>query len=315
MEIANKTIQYFRKGLNKKTAQKIANIVLDYTDLDAVAFTDDKILLTHVERNSKQRVDVGIPVSDKCAKVIEQNKIFIAKKKEEIGNNYESNKLNSAVFAPVTIEDKVVGVLKLYREERNKINQIDIKLAKGLSSLFSTQIELSMIDEQRKLINQAELKALQAQINPHFLFNAINTIVSLVRTDPEKARSLLQTLSLFFRNSFQINKEEVSIQREIEHIRAYLEIEKARFGNRLLINYSIPESLECLLPPFLLQPIVENSIKHGIMIRRKEGIINISAKAYKKGVMIAIEDNGVGMKKEKITELLCNDISGKLCYS
>ena len=127
--------------------------------------------------------------------------------------------------------------------------------------------------------------------------------------DPEKAREVLQHLSLFFRNSFQTDKELVSIQKEIDHIRSYLEIEKARFGEKLNVDFNIPSSVTCNIPPFLLQPIVENAVKHGIMVRRNGGNIKVSAKMDRKGTVITIKDNGVGMDKEKIHTILDVDSS------
>lgn len=309
LEIARKTIQYFRKGFNEKTAYATAKIVLERTDLDAVAFTDKNGLLACIGRSLVPIKNENPFLSETCRRVLKQKKLIIARSTKEIGPFAEANNLNSAVLVPIMQDQEVLGILKLYREEPNSMQSVDIKMAEGLCDLFATQIELSKIEEQRNLLDQAELKALQAQINPHFLFNAINTIVSLVRTDPEKARTLLQYLSLFFRNNFQGEKEEVSIHREIDHIRSYLELEKARFGDKLNIDFSIPEDLECKIPPLLLQPIVENAIKHGIMVRRSGGNIKVSAKSDRRGVTITVKDNGVGIEKEKLLEILKDDNS------
>ena len=239
--------------------------------------------------------------------MIKQKKILISDLKDIVNCPNKECLLHSAVIVPLSQQDEVIGTLILYREEKYSIKTVDIELAKGLGELFSTQIELSKIEEQMKLVDQAELKALQAQINPHFLFNALNTVGSLIRTEPDKARMLIQHLSLFFRNSFQVDKEEVSIHKEIEHIRSYLEIEKARFGEKLHVDFSIPKSLSCSVPPFLLQPIVENAVKHGIMVRRNGGTIKITAKAGRKGTTITVKDNGVGIDKEQVAWLLKDD--------
>lgn len=309
LKIASKTLRYFRTGYNMETAQATARIVLENTDLAAVAFTDLVIILAHAGLGADHHKSGRPFQSDICRKVIKQKRILIADSKDQINCSHRGCVLHSAVLVPLLQDDKIIGTLKLYRREKYAIKSVDIELAKGLGELFSTQIELSKIEEQIKLIDQAELKALQAQINPHFLFNALNTIVSLIRTDPEKARILLQHLSLFFRNSFQAGKEEVSIYKEIEHIRSYLEIEKARFGDKLQIDFLIPEDLDCRVPPFLLQPIVENAVKHGIMVRRNGGKIRITAKSDRKGTAITVKDNGVGIEKDKISYLLKdNDI-------
>ncbi|HAK47324.1 MAG TPA: histidine kinase [Spirochaeta sp.] len=309
LDIASKTLQYFRKGFNKETAHATAKIVLENTDLDAVSFTDKDGLLAFIGGGSDWKKYDDSFMSETCKKVIKQKKIIIVESMKEIDSFAEGDKLNSAVFVPIMQDAEVIGILKLYREEQNAIKPVDIMLGKGLCELFATQIELSKIEEQIKLVDQAELKALQAQINPHFLFNAINTIVSLVRTDPEKARELLQYLSLFFRNNVQVDKEEVSIHKEIEHIRSYLEIEKARFGNKLKVDFSVPPSIDCKIPPLLLQPIVENAVKHGVMVRRNGGKIKVSAKSDRRGVTITVKDNGVGIEKDRLSNLLNDDDS------
>ncbi len=312
LAIASKTLQYFRRGYNEKTAKATAQIVLENTDLAAVTFTDRTAILAHAGIGSDTH-KAGTPLmQDICGKVLRQKKILISDSKDQADCLEEECRLHSAVIVPLSQKDEfqkdeVIGTLKLYREEKYAIKTVDIELAKGLGALFSTQIELSKIEEQMKLVDQAELKALQAQINPHFLFNALNTIGSLIRTEPDKARVLIQHLSLFFRNSFQVDKEEVSIYKEIEHIRSYLEIEKARFGEKLHVDFSIPSTLNCSIPPFLLQPIVENAVKHGIMVRRNGGKIKITAKADRRGTTITVRDNGVGIDKEQVAWLLRDD--------
>ena len=167
-----------------------------------------------------------------------------------------------------------------------------------MAKLFSTQLELSQIEEKEALRAKAELDALQAQINPHFLFNAINTIVSLIRTEPDEARELLIHLGDYFRNNMQFNKEMIPISDELKNIEAYLKIEKARFGAKLLIDYDISETLDALIPPLLLQPIVENAVKHGIFPKETQGEVKI--KIYQDETLhLIVEDDGVGMSDDK----------------
>ncbi|MCK5673380.1 MAG: histidine kinase, partial [Spirochaetales bacterium] len=306
LRIASKTIQHFRHGFNYETARSTAKIILENTDLAAVAFTDTNLILAHIGEGSAHHFPGGEFQTDLTLKAIKLRKLQIANTKEQIRCSNTHCRLQSAVVIPLMQKDVIIGTLKLYRELKNAISPVDVNLAKGLGSLFSTQIELHMIEEQAKLLDRAELMALQAQINPHFLFNAINTIVSLVRTDPEAARTLLQNLSLFFRNSFQVEKTEVSIHQEIEHIRAYLEIEKARFGDKLKVEFNIPSTLDFFIPPFLLQPLVENAVKHGVMVKRNGGEIFVTAKMDKKRAILTVEDNGVGMDAEQLKTLLDN---------
>ncbi len=307
LRIASKTIQHFRHGFNAETARSTAKIILENTDLSAVAFTNRDLILAHAGEGAAHHPSGGALQTDLTLKAIKSHKLQIANSKEQIRCTNTHCSLESAVVIPLMQGDDIIGTLKLYRESKNAISPVDINLAKGLGSLFSTQIELRMIEEQAKLLDRAELKALQAQINPHFLFNAINTIVSLVRTDPEAARTLLQNLSLLFRNSFQVEKTEVSIHQEVEHIKAYLEIEKARFGDKLKVDFKIPSSLDFYIPPFLLQPLVENAVKHGVMVKRDGGEILVEAKVDRKKIIITVEDNGVGMDEDQLKTLLRNN--------
>ncbi|MCG4586656.1 histidine kinase, partial [Anaerosalibacter bizertensis] len=185
--------------------------------------------------------------------------------------------------------------------------KVEKELALGLAQIFSTQIELSKVDFQREMLVKSELKALQAQINPHFLFNAINTIVSLIRTQPDNARNLLIHLGNYFRNNLQEGNDEVELHKEIENINSYLEIEKARFGDKLKIIYNIPEEIDCLLPPLLLQPIVENAVKHGVLEKIEGGTVEITAIDNEIETELIVKDDGVGMSPETLSSLFNED--------
>ncbi|HZH93407.1 MAG TPA: histidine kinase, partial [Tissierellaceae bacterium] len=142
------------------------------------------------------------------------------------------------------------------------------------------------------------------QINPHFLFNAINTIVSYTRTQPDEARKLLVHLGDFFRSNLQEPTDKVPLKKEIEHIVSYVEIEKARHGDKLRINYEISPEAECEIPPLLLQPLVENAIKHGVLHRLDGGNVTISAIGSDKGTVIEVVDDGVGIPEDVLNSLL-----------
>ncbi|MGS6553016.1 LytS/YhcK type 5TM receptor domain-containing protein [Escherichia coli] len=137
-----------------------------------------------------------------------------------------------------------------------------------------------------------EVKLLHAQVNPHFLFNALNTIKAVIRRDSEQASQLVQYLSTFFRKNLKRPSEFVTLADEIEHVNAYLQIEKARFQSRLQVNIAIPQELsQQQLPAFTLQPIVENAIKHGTSQLLDTGRVAISARREGQHLMLEIEDN------------------------
>ncbi|MGG4144947.1 ATP-binding protein [Paenibacillus algorifonticola] len=144
----------------------------------------------------------------------------------------------------------------------------------------------------------AEMAFLQAQIKPHFLYNALNTISAYSLDDPQAARDLLASLSDYLRGSFDFrNLEElVPLHKELELVEAYLSIEKARFGERLQIMYEIDSDVDCLLPPLVIQPLVENAVQHGLASRKQGGSVKISVCEEEHDVVITVEDDGIGFQ-------------------
>lgn len=302
LQIANKTINYFRKGLTEETTREAANIIKEMTGVSAVSFTSMDRILAHVGTGSDHHIP-GIPLVTQITKeVLSDGGTRIADTKEDISCSHPECQLNSAVIVPLMEKDKVIGSLKIYKTGENSITSVDVELAEGLASLFSTQIELSRIEEQAKLLNISELKALQAQINPHFLFNSINTIVSLIRTSPEKARDLLVKLGAYFRNSLY-HSEEILLTDEIQNIKNYLEIEKARFGDKLHVIIDVPDTVNCMIPPFTLQPLVENALKHGLLPRIEGGTIEIHGEKSGSDIHLTVKDNGMGIEENKLKTL------------
>ena len=171
-------------------------------------------------------------------------------------------------------------------------------MAEGIAQLLSSQILFSNYQQQQTLLTQAEIKLLHAQVNPHFLFNALNTISAVTRRDPDKARELIQHLSHFFRSNLKQNINTVKLKDELAHVNAYLTIEKARFTDRLEIEWDIdPQLFESQLPSFTLQPLVENAIKHGISNMLEGGKVKIYSEAFQCGFKLIVEDNAGNYQK------------------
>jgi two-component system sensor histidine kinase LytS len=310
LQIANKTINYFRRGLTEETTREAALIIKQMTGYSAVSFTGMDRILAHVGTGSDHHIP-GIPLVTEITKmVLNDGQIRIANNKEDISCSDKHCILSSAVIVPLKENEKVIGSLKIYKNGENTISTVDVELAEGLASLFSTQIELSRIEEQSKLLNISELKALQAQINPHFLFNSINTIVSLIRTSPDKARELLVKLGSYFRNNLY-HTDEIFLSDELENIKNYLDIEKARFGDKLRIVIDVPDDIKCMIPPFTLQPLVENALKHGLLPRIEGGSIEITGEKIGNDIVLKVRDNGIGIAEEKLGTLLDDSVCSK----
>ncbi len=160
----------------------------------------------------------------------------------------------------------------------------------------NTRIELKL-EEQERLLLQARMEALQTQINPHFLFNTLNSIASLVRFDPDAARELVVKLASILRRLLRQNEAFIQLREEVEFIDDYLDIEVVRFGREKLrvIKELDPETLEQLVPSMVLQPLVENSIKHGLAPRLDGGSITLRSRMADGRLVIEVEDDGIGM--------------------
>lgn len=305
LDIAFQTLPFLKSGLNETSAEQTARIILDRTNLDAVAISDCRHILAHVGAEKAHHTADAHFLTSAADRVLRNGIMVIAETRADIGCRTVSCTLGSAVMVPLTKSEQIVGVLELYRLGERSITPLDVELAQGLAHLFSYQLEISEMELQKRLRAEAEVRALQAQINPHFLFNTITTIMGYVWTDPKTASDLLTKMADFFRKNIKPSKRSVSLAEELEHCDNYLCIEKARFEDRIAVRYEVDEHiLPCRIPPLTLQPIVENSIKHGLLAREKGGIITISAHQNNEHVCIAIHDDGVGMTAEECRSLL-----------
>jgi len=202
-------------------------------------------------------------------------------------------KLGSCLVIPLRGEgNRVFGTIKLYEPKRKFFSSLNRTLGEGIARLLSSQVLAGTIEEQKQLLAQSEIKLLQAQINPHFLFNALNTLAAVIRRDPEAARQIVHYLSTFFRKSLKRVGNDATLKDEIEHVDAYLQIELARFAGRLDVVMAVADNLLHLrLPAFSLQPIVENAIKYGISQMIEPGKVTISAQRQDDLLTIVVEDS------------------------
>ncbi|PLT29705.1 sensor histidine kinase [Peribacillus deserti] len=303
--IADRTLPFFRQGLNQESCREVAVIMLQLTDADAIAITDSEGVLAHVGAASDHHVPTKGFSTELTKKVLREGRVLTAKSREEILCRHKPCPLRAAVVLPLMVHNKTVGTLKLYFNNPSDLTEVEKELAEGLANLFSTQLELAEAEQQSKLLKNAEIKALQAQVHPHFLFNAINTISVLCRTNPEKARKLLLELSQFFRSNLQGARQIlIPLEKEIEHVKAYLSLEQARFPDKYEVLFEIEQGLEkSHVPPFILQPLVENSIRHAFSRTRIKGEVMVKVYSDEHFLHIEVSDNGKGIPPEKL-ELL-----------
>ncbi|MCS0639852.1 histidine kinase [Streptomyces sp. LP05-1] len=213
--------------------------------------------------------------------------------------------LRWAVLAPLTGEDGVVGALVAYGSRESAVLA---RAATELARWVSVQLELAELDRSRTRAVEAEIRALRAQISPHFIFNSLAAIASFVRTDPERARELLLEFADFTRYSFRRHGDFTRLADELRSVEQYLALAGARFGDRLRVTLRIaPEVLPVTLPFLCLQPLVENAVKHGLEDSRTACRITIAARDAGAEAVVTVEDDGVGMDPAALRAILAGE--------
>jgi two-component system sensor histidine kinase LytS len=300
LEVANASLAYLRTGLTEESAQAVCRIALAESEAAAVAITDTERVLGFAGIGEDHH-EVGGPIITRAThEALETNEHRILSSPEEIGCPQKTCLLRAAIVVPMEMRGIAAGTLKFYYTTPRLLNETQIAMASGLAQLLSTQLELAELDRQTELATRMELKALQAQINPHFLFNTINTIASLIRTDPPRARELLREFATFYRRTLESEDDLIPLERELEYVRSYFRFEHARFGDRVELDERVaPELLAEMVPAFIIQPLVENAIQHGM--RASELLhIGLDSDAAADRVVITVCDNGVGMSAESV---------------
>ncbi|KPA53281.1 sensor histidine kinase [Photobacterium lucens] len=294
LTIADRSVGILSTGFNSKNANKIARIIYEETKVGAVAITDQEKILAFVGIGDDHH-QPNTPISSQSTldSMAQNDIIYLDGREHPYQCSLASDcKLGSALIIPLRAGNKVVGTIKLYEPKRKLFSTVNMSMAEGIAQLLSSQILYGDYLQQQTLLSQAEIKLLHAQVNPHFLFNALNTISAITRRDPDKARELIQNLSQFFRSNLKQNINTVTLREELAHVNAYLTIEKARFTDRLTVDIDIQDPLlDTILPSFTLQPLVENAIKHGISEMLEGGTVKIYSQPHPQGNEIIVEDN------------------------
>lgn len=301
LAIARETVRYFRKGLTPESAAAVVRIIKKHSLYDAVSITDTEHVLAYIGAEIEHHAPgVAAHLTNVTIDSLKSGTIHIAYSPKEIGCTVPNCSLKSAIVVPLMIKSRIIGSLKMYYTDPSHVpDASDVAFAQGLADLFSTQLELTEIDRQQQLAEAAKMQTLHAQINPHFLFNTLNTISSLIRTNPEQARRLLIKFSQMFRFTLQYTGRIISIEKEWEQVTAFLEISIARHGDKLFVTHNIsPEIFSYGIPSLTLQPIIENSIKHGLQPREVGGSIAIEGYLTDTDIVFTVTDDGVGFDRD-----------------
>ncbi|MDT0200545.1 histidine kinase [Nocardioides sp. AE5] len=207
-----------------------------------------------------------------------------------------------AIVSPLVVEDRIVGTLQAFT---GNATAGLVRASDEVATWVSGQLELAELDASRNRLIQAEVRALRAQISPHFIYNSLGAIASFVRTDPDRARELLLEFADFTRYSFRRHGEFTTLAEELRSVERYLLLEQARFGDRLAVTLRVaPEVLPVAVPFLCIQPLVENAVRHGLAgtagAEAEVGRIDIVARDLDHECLIEVEDNGTGEDPEQM---------------
>ncbi len=297
LRIAERTLRLVSNGLNRDVAGDIAKIIHEETGVGAVAINDAEKVLAFVGAGAEHH-HAGTTITSKWTR-----KAIATCEVTFVDGSYgcalsTTCPLHSVLVVPLRVDGEVLGTVELY-QTAHKFLASNRTLGEGLTSLLSMQLLLARYQEQKHLLVMAELKLARAQLNPHFLFNSLNTIMAMLQQGSRPYR-LLSHLSNFFRENLKRGADLTTIREELEHVNAYLEIEKARFEGRLSVEIDVdPSLLEAKVPSFTLQPLVENAIKHGISDMLTPGIARIHIYRRDGTALIDIEDNAGAYEEQR----------------
>jgi two-component system LytT family sensor kinase len=291
-----------RSGLTEETARKSARKLRSLLGTDALCLTDRGQVLVWDGDGAHHRTEI----MERLAGSLETGR------GEAFRLTCDSLdcSVRWAVVAPLTVDDRVHGALVACAPRESAVL---VRAAGEVARWVSVQLELADLDQSRTRLIEAEIKALRAQISPHFIFNSLAVIASFVRTDPERARELLLEFADFTRYSFRRHGDFTTLAEELHAIDHYLALVRARFGDRLSVTLQIaPEVLPVTLPFLCLQPLVENAVKHGLegkAVPSGKCHIQITAQDAGAEALVVIEDDGAGMDPGLLRRILAREIS------
>jgi two-component system LytT family sensor kinase len=215
------------------------------------------------------------------------------------------------VVAPLVVQGERIGRLAAFYGPEKRLRPEDTRVVSEVASLVSAQVELSFVAAQEERLAEAELRALRAQISPHFIYNALAAVANSIHTRPEEARELLTEFAEFTRYAFRGNRSYVTLADELHYVEKYLRLEQARFGERLDVRVSVaPEVLTAVVPVLSMQPLVENAVRHGVESAPGPCRVEILGADLDADVELTVKDGGAGMSADDVAAALAGRGAG-----
>ena len=298
LHAASRAGQHLRGGLTAVGAAKASKQLRALLACDALAITDTESVLAWDGAAEELRpLLMGL-----AGDVLGSGRTAVVPQAANTAGGY------SAVIAPIRADSRVVGAVAALAPNAGAGL---VRATSEVADWIGTQLELAELESSRTLLMEAEVRALRAQISPHFIYNSLNAIASFINTDPARARELVVEFADFTRYSFRRHGDFTTVAEELRCIDRYLLLERARFGERVQVSLRVaPEVLSTVIPFLSLQPLVENAVRHGLEAKEGPGHITICANDSGAFAEVTIEDDGVGMDPEHLRSVLAGHTDG-----
>jgi two-component system LytT family sensor kinase len=282
-----------REGLTGSGAQRVVRQLRSLLGVAAVALVVDESIVS---------VDGGphrhpVAADDQVADVLRTGRTVVVRSRRLACDSPDCD-VRAAVASPLVEADSVVGALVAHGPSASAVL---VRAVDELSRWMSAQLEVAAADRQHARAVEAELRALRAQISPHFVYNALTAIAAFTRTDPDRARELLLEFADFTRYALRSGGHLATVAEELRNTERYLELEQARFGDRLAVLLRVaPEVLPVAVPFMVIQPLVENAVRHGLEGAGGRVTVTITAADAGADAVLTVEDDGAGAEPDTI---------------
>ncbi len=307
LHAATATLPHLRRGLDVGSATETLPHLRTLTGAAAIALADTRTVLA-IEGEGREQVRPGDLLSRLLA-TTPDDAVHVV---ERLVSSDPTCPLHAAALAPLTVQDRRCGTLIAFYRAEGRPSTGELRVVAEAASLVSAQVELSVLPEQEERLARAELRALRAQISPHFIYNALAAIAGNIHARPDEAREQLIDFADFTRYLFRDGRSYVTLAEEVEHVERYLRLEQARFPGSLSVRIEIPAATRgAIVPTMSLQPLVENAVRHGVQRRSGGGTISVRARVAPRDgaqagedVQLFVCDDGDGIAPERVPGLL-----------
>jgi two-component system LytT family sensor kinase len=305
LHAATATLPHLRRGLSSRSAEQALPYIRALTGAAAVALADRRAVLA-IDGEGRAQVRPG----DLLPRLLERTPDHQLHVEPRLTSSDPSCPLRSAALAPLVVQERRMGTLIAFYRSSGWPSRAELRVVQEAASLVCAQVELSLIAEQEQRLAQAELRALRAQISPHFIYNALAAVAGEIHTRPEEARELLIDFAQFTRYLFRDGRSYVTLQEELEHVERYVRLEQARFGD-LQVSLEVPDvTRDAVVPAMSIQPLAENAVRHGIEQRAGSGKVQISARLRGGDVELRVSDDGPGIPADRVPGVLAGTGGG-----